>query len=305
MFELLTASAIDVSAFTKLERIADAPFNLFCNTVVSYGDGIYVMGGFGGPDAGPEQPNLSLFFFNVKTGTWIRRANVPDVLNRSAACFHNGLIWVIGSTKLMTYDPVTNVWVSRFNMPYPLYSSRLIPHGDYLYFIGGERGGDSISEEFTRYHIPSATLSAVNPPGAKPIPHGYFGAVKAGDYMYMHGGYRPAAQPPAGQTGHFWRYDFNVGTWEQLPASLGVDMHTHQIRYARGKIITGGAYRNADDSGQTYEYNIAKRTWIKGKKMPYSGWWLNFEVVGDVGYLLGGSSNASASGATPQIWKLS
>lgn len=305
MFELLVASEFDRAVFTKLERIADAPFNLHSKCVVAYGTGMFVMGGYGAPGMPNNQPTTANFFYDVKAGTWPRMADAPETLVRSPGCLHNGLIWVIGESKLMSYDPATNAWTIRFNMPFNLKSSCLIPHGDYLYFFGGEQDATVIVETLRRYHIPSATIETVQVPGVNPIGVAYFGAAKLDGYLYVHGGYRHAAYPPAGQQTFFWRYSFEGNRWEQLPSCFGLSMHTHQIRAIRGKIITGGAWSNHPNSGQVYEYNIAKQHWVKGPKMTYSGWNLLFESVDNDGYLMGGTPDATPESATRQIWKLS
>lgn len=154
--------------------------------ICSYGNNVYVMGGFHSITPGDFQ----LREFNTITGTWAGRIALSSTYAVNNLITHGEFIYATyydltnRRTVLARWNPnaPTNNWVTLAPFPAINYNNGVIVgYGNYIYYIGGRDGGTTTNIVY-RYNISSNNWSILN---TIPLEFNDVVAVNAVDKIYL------------------------------------------------------------------------------------------------------------------------
>lgn len=306
MLESILLPQVDPSPFKQAAYFTDVPVQQFVNSAVNAPEGIYLTGG------NTTDSNRVNYLFDPTANTFARKADTPMSISSHAAIYVNGKLYLHGGINgtqyqglLFRYDPVINQWVQLATGP-AVYAHGFVEFNNKLYIFSGLNAQNQVTEFMHVYDIATNTWAQLPRQSNWPVSRGHYGWCRVGNRGFLHGGYRNDAIF-AGQMGDAWLYDFVSNTWTRCIDSP-VPMHTHQIDELNGNIYTGGAWSNNHNdvgSDRIFEYNPRRNQWRRILKAGYSYWSTRWVIRGGVGFLIGGSPDATPASSTRTIWKVS
>ncbi len=211
-------------ASDEWEKLADLPEKRNHAGVVSAGDKVYVVGGFGplgirvrGIMLANYTPQNTLFIYYTKTRKWSKGEPLPEVLGAGGVTVADGCIWYTGginkdkniSDSLYRYDLQTGKWAKRPSMPSARDHLRMEAVGKKLYAISGHE--DDL--RFKLNNVECFDIETNQWTRKKDIPtaRGGFGSVVHQSKIYVFGGE------------NIWKcydtvecYDTKTDKWEKL-----------------------------------------------------------------------------------------
>lgn len=271
---------------------------------------IYIAGGFGNPgsDRGtlvyPERQSRALEVFEPASGDWERRADMPGGRHHLQAAALDGRLYVLGGSGICpeacgfkntfwVYDPQQDAWQELPPMPVELSSGAAVGLDGQLYLFGGVPGDGQSLLRFDPGTAEWQTLAQLNQPRE------HIAAVAYQGRIYVFGGR--------------WRedltsmeiYDPAADTW-----TLGPDMRTARAGHAAAVVgdriyVLGGETILSEEETvvKTVEvYDPAANRWIGSFDLPTGLHGIGAVGVGEVLYVLGGSTRAGVVANQGQAW---
>jgi uncharacterized repeat protein (TIGR01451 family) len=192
--------------------------------------------------------------YDAAGNAWTELAPIPAGQEGPTGVCYLGKIYVMGgggTDQFYIYDIATDSWSAGAELPRGSAGAAAGAWAGQVYLIGGDDDfypGSGVSDEVNIYDI--ATDTWVGNGAAMPIGTSFPGAVQAGPYVYVAGGW--GADAPGANASATQRYDMANDAWESGPAfsSARADFAlavTEQALYAMGGDEDGGSFFDPSD----------------------------------------------------------
>ena len=267
---------------------------------VTLGDTVYMVGGVDGfeeTDAGEqvhELPDVTAFV--PATGTYTRRAPMPDAGNHVGVVAYDGFVYVLGGyqpdlakpakDRFSRYDPQADRWEELEPMPFRRGAMAVGVIGDRLIVAGGADGVGSETNRVDAYNFRTRTWERL---ADMPTAREHAGAAVVGGRLYVLGG-------RSGDTDDLRvveRYDPERDSWTGL-SELPVGAGGLGAVVVDGKVIAigGGSDAKGTVTGAVQELDPRTGRWrrLPGMRTPRHGH--ATAAVDDRLWALGGSACA-------------
>lgn len=224
----------------RWEVLPDMPQPAHHPAIAAADGDIYMSGGW--HNFGEEQQNLNAFWaYNIDSGEWHQKADMPYTRGAHRKVFYNGAIYVITGagpepSDILRYDIENNSWnILDAKLERTRDHAAITLAGDDLYIISG-RGAGTEQPRVDRFDL--STYEFQRLPDI-PTPRGGHTAEYANGRIYVVGGEIGGDEPRALESVEV--YDIEQNAWitgQNLPYTI----HGHASAQHHGKIYTiGGA----------------------------------------------------------------
>ena len=166
---------------------------------------IYVFGGYDRSGArGAIKYKNNVEMYDIGTGTWVKKRNMPTLRESFTTAVVNGKIYVIGGREhnkrfdapmvtglVEVYDPLTNRWEKRADMPTKRGLTDAVVVDDKIYVLGGYtwRMVPGLAERFvTRVEEYNPKINKWRKLRDMPMFRGWFATVAVDNEIYTLGG---------------------------------------------------------------------------------------------------------------------
>jgi subtilisin family serine protease/N-acetylneuraminic acid mutarotase len=222
----------------------------------------YVLGGVDASRA----PRDTAWRYNVATNTWTELAAVPAKLDSPTAVCELGRVHLLGGSGTNAhylYDIASNTWTTAAELPRTVRGAASAVWDGKIYLVGGDADLVAGGTVGTVDVYDLATDRWTGTAAAMPVPALAAGAVQAGRFLYLVGGWHDGS--PETNVTAVQRLDLATGTWSTGPAfgagaaDLAVAA-TDSAIYAIGGDRPGGGF--ADGSDEVFRLDV--RSWPAG-----------------------------------------
>jgi Carboxypeptidase regulatory-like domain/Kelch motif/Galactose oxidase, central domain len=156
--------------------------------------------------------------YDASTNTWTTLAPIPTGQESPSAACLDGRIYVMGgggTNQMFIYDIASNSWGSGAAVPEGTEGAVAGALDGKVYLIGGDNDffpADGVYDHVRIYDVGANSWSSGTP---MPVGSSNPGGVQAGEFVYVVGGWGPAA--PGSNLNVTERYDMSSNTWETGP----------------------------------------------------------------------------------------
>ena len=170
------------------------PEKAFRHTGATYGDYLYVLGGFKGTSL-PTNVYSTKVNSDGTLGSWVGLTSMPLVATTAAA--YNGRLYITGGQTTSVYaaeinnDGTIGQWSSLESLPQSLDEHTIVISNGYIFVLGGRGGTDGYQSQSIVYSAKinnDGTLGSWNSVSSLPKPLAGHSAVVYQDYIYVIGG---------------------------------------------------------------------------------------------------------------------
>jgi len=193
------------------------------------GDEFYLVGGSGDPKTGPF--GRQVYAYDVKTGKWKRKADLPAKRTNLAAVALNGKVYALGgldpffaSRSAFVYDPKRNTWSKSAPLPEAMHALAAVAFQGEIWTIGGQVSSGKPTRHVWIYN-PRQDRWRAGP--ATPIALETAGASVAGSRIYVV------------LERKYLTYDARTQRWTRGP-SLQVPRHALAVYAIKGMLYAMG-----------------------------------------------------------------
>lgn len=207
------------------EEKTSFPFKINHPGITSFGDSIFVAGGFDpiglrirGFMFADWKPLTSLYIYDTGTNQWSKGENMPSALGAGGVCANDGYIYYCGgidenkaiSNRFYRYDIKNKSWQQLPDMPTARDHLRIEAIGDYIYAISGRK--DDLRFNLSTVEAFNLVTNEWSKRANIPFARGGFGSCVFNNKIYTFGGE------------YTWKslrnveeYDPESDTWKVLP----------------------------------------------------------------------------------------
>ena len=243
----------------------------------SFGDGVYIIGGF--DKSGRVRDIVEVY--NIKNNTWTEAAPLPIPLHHTSVSSYNGKLYVAGgytdnnwnpTNNLFIYDPLKNKWQEGKQMPTARGALTANFINGVLFAVGGQSSSFSSSSSgilaTTEAYYPESDSWASKAP--MPTARHHAGSAVVDGKLYVIGG-RVAGISPIVNVNINEMYDPQQNTWisfEQMPSKRS-GIAAAAVSSANGNdIYVFGGEEPSQTLNNNEKYNIKSNKWSSEPPMP-------------------------------------
>lgn len=258
----------------------ETPFPRYESAVATFGDSVYVFGGFHDLDL---NASLAVQVLDASTGTWSRRGDMPTARTHLNAAVHGRSVWFAGgfvgqhpglaTNEVWRYDLETDQWTPGVPLPELRAAGALVVLGNRLHYFGGYLADrHSVSELHWQLDLDAPdSLRRWTAAAPLPVARGHASGAVIDGFAYVIGG----------AIGHdryqmdlpdVHRYDPGSDSWTAvapLPIPRSHFEPSTVIRQGRIVIIGGRSRSRGEEAlADVTEYDPATNQWAALAPLP-------------------------------------
>lgn len=262
---------------------AHYPVGIMGEAVVSYGGGLYVLGG-------RDQNYVnraSVFRYDPGTDSWTQLADMPAIRNWASAVEAGGFIYEVNGSDgggalntVFRYDIASNTWGTMPNTLAATYGQALVSLNGDVYRIGG----------LDPQGVYTTSVEVLGRGFVAPLPTGlaWPSAVALNGYIYVAGGSHDGIFGTA-----TYRYDPTSDTWSDgAIAELPQGKALSASGVLNGQFVVAGG---GNDYSTAFAWDPVTDVWSRLPSLLYPRFNMAGGVVGDTMYVVGGVNTSGPS----------
>jgi N-acetylneuraminic acid mutarotase len=261
--------------------VSDAtPFTVYESAVATFGDSVYVFGGFEDVD---RNASSAVWIYDASSGSWIRKADMPGARTHGNAAVVGRTAWFAGgfigqhpgpgTREVWRYDVDADRWTAGTPLPDVRGGGALVALDNWLHYFGGylaDRNTVSALHWKLDVSVPVSARRWVEA-APMPVPRGHVAAAVVDGYAYAIGGVR-GHDPYQIDLADVHRYDPRTDTWIAVASLPTPRSHVEPSTFVRdGRIIViGGRARptGIESSRDVTEYDPVTNQWSALAPLP-------------------------------------
>jgi N-acetylneuraminic acid mutarotase len=269
---------------------------------------LYLFGGF---VEGLDGPQARSDFYDPKTDTWTRIADLPTRVTHGGTAVDATKVYICGgfvgtgpflgqqdygTTDVWIYDSVTNTFSKGPSLPAPRGSGACAKIGRELHFMGGVdlQRVDHADHWILNLDHPEQGWKLSVP---LPEPRNHFATAVLDGHVYVIGG-QVGDDDATGAKTNLWLLHPSTSTWQILPDLPQPMAHVTEATVVhRGRILTfGGIAPGGSLISVTSAYNTRTGAWSKLTPLPAPRYTGDAAIIDDTIYFATGTASTTYKG---------
>jgi non-specific serine/threonine protein kinase len=248
--------------------------------------GIYVVGGFGGPDVVERYDPVAARWERITTlPLGVDHAMVAETVSRSLFVM-GGNVNNRPTDRAFRYDFILDRWTELPRMPGPRSQGAAVARGGDVYVVGGWDGGRLVAPTYILHEGGTWTMGA-----PIPTPRDHLAAAELDAKVCAVGGRRLSLDQ---NLATLECYSTPDDRWEKLPDAPTARGGVGAAVVGRRLFFIGGE-RPSGTFKEVEIYDAATRTWSRGPDLPTPRHGIGVAAVGSTVYVLSGGPTPGGS----------